>query len=26
VQTANKGGMQNVPVDPIYIKTAKRVN
>ena len=26
VQTGNKGGMQNVPVDPIYIKTAKRVN
>ncbi|MBD8709804.1 MULTISPECIES: peptidylprolyl isomerase [Pseudomonas] len=26
VQTGNKGGMQNVPVDPILIKTAKRVN
>jgi peptidyl-prolyl cis-trans isomerase A (cyclophilin A) len=26
VQTNTKGGMQNVPVDPIFIKTAKRVN
>jgi len=26
VQTGNKSGMQNVPLDPILIKTAKRVN
>jgi peptidyl-prolyl cis-trans isomerase A (cyclophilin A) len=26
VRTSTKGGMQNVPVDPIFIKTAKRVN
>ncbi len=25
-QAGNKGGMQNVPLDPILIKTAKRVN
>ena len=25
-QTTSKGGMQNVPVDPILIKSAKRVN
>ncbi|MDH0749630.1 peptidylprolyl isomerase [Pseudomonas sp. GD03842] len=26
VQTGNVKGMQNVPLDPIYIKSAKRVN
>ena len=26
VQTGNKGGMQNVPLDPILIKSAKRVD
>ncbi len=26
VQTGSKAGMQNVPLDPILIKTAKRVN
>jgi peptidyl-prolyl cis-trans isomerase A (cyclophilin A) len=25
-QTTNKGGMQNVPVDPILIKSVKVVN
>jgi peptidyl-prolyl cis-trans isomerase A (cyclophilin A) len=26
VQSGNKGGMQNVPIDPILIKSAKRAN
>ncbi len=25
-QSGNKGGMQNVPLDPIYIKSAKRID
>ena len=25
-QAGNKGGMQNVPLDPIYIKSAKRID